>query len=71
MSEISIDDYRNIRKRRSPTLMRWWRELNRFGWPAEIDYEEQRDTNGNRRRDAVMTAIAAEIGQREILRAKP
>lgn len=58
---MSIDK-QFLRTRRPDTLVKWWHELNRFGWPKElgIPYEPERDS--------LMNQLAAELGERWILR---
>lgn len=66
MSAITREDERNIEKRRTPTLFRWYTELNRWGWPKEIPDEELSRKFPCPRRDALMKHILATIGIREL-----
>ena len=64
---VTGEEYRRIRKSRTPTLMRWWKELNSWRWPKEIENEESRDVRDCPRRRALMIEIAACIGLREVI----
>lgn len=65
------DEQRNlywlVKRRRTPTLARWWHELNCWKWPKEIPDPEDERTPDHPRRRVVMDAIVREVGVRTIL----
>lgn len=56
-----------LRRRRTATLIKWWRELNSWGWPKELLPAEDRTKEANPRRNRCMDAIACQLGLRVII----
>lgn len=52
---------KNFENQKTTTLVAWWRELNRWGWPKSLGVLQEH------RRDEYMTTIERVLGRRVVL----
>ena len=67
-TSIPLSEHESLRRRRTPTLVRWWHSMNEHRWPRELPNPPGAGAEGGKRIVAVMNAIAAIVGEREIIR---